>query len=195
MKNTKLLFFLNFDALMKTKLILAFLLLAIFPCGAQSLMEKRTAKLINDYRQSRGLKTLVIDTGLTRASRFHAQFEAFFDTVTHIEFDSFKGSYMNNPGHRIKFFTKNTNPAYGNEITAGGSRYIDSIFIRRVRLEDYLINIEQRIVEGFKNSPHHHEALVSRKPTKMGLCIMTDRKAVGKGVKIRYFCVITFMAD
>ncbi len=38
-------------------------------------------------------------------------------------------------------------------------------------------------------------ALVSRKPSKMGLCIMTDRKAVGKGVKIRYFCVITFMAD
>lgn len=180
---------------MKIKLFIAFILLTVFPCGAQSLMEKKTAKLINDYRYSRGLPILAIDSGLTRASRFHTQFEAFFDTVTHIEFDSFKGTYMPNPGHRIKFFTKNNNPQYGNEITAGGSRYIDSIFIRRVRLEDYLINIEQRIVEGFKNSPRHHVALVSRKPTKMGLCIMTDRKAVGKGVKIRYFCVITFMAD
>jgi hypothetical protein len=59
----------NFEPLMKSKLLIAFLLLAIFPCGAQSLMEKKTAKLINDYRQSMGLKTLVINFLRLKISR------------------------------------------------------------------------------------------------------------------------------
>lgn len=180
---------------MKTKFLIIFNLFVFSSLIAQSPLERNTARIINDYRKSRGLQTLTLDTGLAQASRFHIQFEAFYDTVCHIQFSSFKGQNMRDPGTRIKHFTKNNNPAYGNEITSGGSRYIDSVFLPRVRLEDYLNNLENKIVNGFISSSKHHEALISPKADKMGICIYTDKKSTGKGVKIRYFCVITFIGD
>ena len=162
---------------------------------AQSIMEKQCARIINEYRKSRGLTALTLDTGLTHAARFHLQYEALYDTVAHIQSKPFKGMSLTDPGLRIKYFTKNNNPTYGNEITTGGSRYIDSIFIPRVRLEDYIQNLENKVIQNFKSSPKHNDAMLSTKPTKMGICIYTDKIAEGKGVKIRYFCVITFLAD
>lgn len=154
---------------------------------SQDSLELKTIQYLNEYRISKGLHPLVLDQGLCKAADHQVQYELLCDSVTHYQYQNFpKFKEICHPGDRIRYFSGLEVPPGGSEITLGGRSSLRGF-------NKFVKDFCKEIIEDFKISPGHNEAMINKNAQKVGIKIVQDLNYIyeeGKG--IRYFCVITF---
>ena len=138
-------------------------------------------ELINEYRESKGLNTLILDTAIVNACEFHSVYMSFYDIAGHFEKRRDSIHLQDNlmyPATRAKAF----NVRIGNHISEN-SLNISSLSKKEI-CEQWAASIENNesdykyaakyILESWKSSEGHNEAL-----------LMED--GVSCGVYVRYY--------
>ena len=165
------------------------LILSLIPAlvFSQDSVELKTLQYLNEYRSSKGLSPLVIDKGLCKAAEHQVKYELLSDSVTHFQFQDFPGfDEISDPDERIKHFSGLDCPFGRQEITLGGKGSLKGF-------NYFNKDLAKKIIESFKLSPGHNEAMIHRDAHKVGIKIVKDQNYIlGGEAGIRYFCVITF---
>jgi hypothetical protein len=165
------------------------LILSLIPAlvFSQDSVELKTLQYLNEYRSSKGLSPLVIDKGLCKAAEHQVKYELLSDSVTHFQFQDFPGfDEISDPDERIKHFSGLDCPFGRQEITLGGKGSLKGF-------NYFNKDLAKKIMESFKLSPGHNEAMIHRDAHKVGIKIVKDQNYIlGGEAGIRYFCVITF---
>ena len=165
------------------------LILSLIPAlvFSQDSVELKTLQYLNEYRSSKGLSQLVIDKGLCKAAEHQVKYELLSDSVTHFQFQDFPGfDEISDPDERIKHFSGLDCPFGRQEITLGGKGSLKGF-------NYFNKDLAKKIIESFKLSPGHNEAMIHRDAHKVGIKIVKDQNYIlGGEAGIRYFCVITF---
>ena len=168
----------------KLALILSLIPALVF---SQDSVELKTIQYLNEYRSSKGLSPLVIDKGLCKAAEHQVKYELLSDSVTHFQFQDFPGfDEISDPDERIKHFSGLDCPFGRQEITLGGKGSLKGF-------NYFNKDLAKKIIESFKLSPGHNEAMIHKDAHKVGNKIVKDQHYIlGGEAGIRYFCVITF---
>ena len=168
----------------KLALILSLIPALVF---SQDSVELKTIQYLNEYRSSKGLSPLVIDKGLCKAAEHQVKYELLSDSVTHFQFQDFPGfDEISDPDERIKHFSGLDCPFGRQEITLGGKGSLKGF-------NHFNKDLAKKIIESFKLSPGHNEAMIHKDAHKVGIKIVKDQNYIlGGEAGIRYFCVITF---
>ncbi len=109
---------------------------------------EKARKLINNYRKTRGLKTLQVDVQLTDAAKAHSRDLARWDRISHY------GSDGSNPWDRVKRTGYNAKLAAENVGT--GQNSIEEVF------------------KGWQKSPGHNKNLLLADARQMGIALVYD---------------------
>ena len=111
---------------------------------------EKARKLINAYRQKKGLRALSVDVKLTKAAKGHSRDLARWDRISHY------GSDGSNPWDRVKRSGYNARLAAENVGT--GQNTIEEVF------------------KGWQKSPGHNKNLLLADAKHMGLALVHDPK-------------------
>ena len=170
---------------MKKLALIAFLIPAL--AFGQDSMELKTIQYLNEYRATKGLAPVVLDKGLSKAAEHQVKYELLSDSVTHFQFQDFPGfDEISDPDERIKHFSGLDCPFGRQEITLGGKGSLKGF-------NYFNKDLAKKIIESFKLSPGHNEAMIHKDAHKVGIKIVKDQNYIlGGEAGIRYFCVITF---
>ena len=170
--------------IMKKLALIAFLIPVL--AFSQDSVELKVIQHLNEYRASKGLSPLVIDKGLNKASEHQLAYEIRVDSVTHYQYQDLPNfQEIVNCEARIKHFSGLEAPFGRGEITLGSKTH--PILFERIP------DFAKSIIDDFKGSPGHNEAMINRDAHKVGIAISVNKNYQYQGgVGIRYFCVITF---
>ena len=168
----------------KLALILSLIPALVF---SQDSVELKTIQYLNEYRSSKGLSPLVIDKGLCKAAEHQLAYEIQVDSVTHYQYQDLPNfQEIVNCEDRIKHFSGLDCPFGRQEITLGGKGSLKGF-------NYFNKDLAKKIIESFKLSPGHNEAMIHKDAHKVGIKIVKDQNYIlGGEAGIRYFCVITF---
>ena len=172
--------------IMKKLALIAFLIPAL--AFGQDSMELKTIQYLNEYRATKGLAPVVLDKGLSKAAQNQLSYEVLIDSVSHFQYQDLPNfEEIVRPEDRIKHFSGLSAPFGRSEITLGEQATSNKIF-------DILTpDLSRDIIEGFKSSKGHNEAMINPEAHKAGISIIVNRNYPYQGkIGVRYFCVITF---
>ena len=171
---------------MKKLALIAFLIPAL--AFGQDAMELKTIQYLNEYRASKGLAPVVLDKGLSKAAQNQLSYEVLIDSVSHYQYRNIPNfDEIVRPQDRINHFSGLSAPLIGSEITSGAQFPSNKVFD--------LLNpdLSKGIIELFKDSKGHNEAMINPEAHKAGISIIVNRNYPYQGkIGVRYFCVITF---
>lgn len=158
---------------------------------SQDSVEIKTIKYLNEYRISKGLNPLVIDQGLCKAADHQIKYELLSDSVTHWQYQDFPNfDEIFGPEERIKHFSGLDCPFGRGEITLGTDG--EGVIITRLNPK-YYDNFHIKIIEWFKTSKGHNEAMLHKDAHRVGIKVVIDKKQSPSGeIRVKHFCVITF---
>ena len=171
---------------MKKLALIAFLIPAL--AFGQDSMELKTIQYLNEYRATKGLAPVVLDKGLSKAAQNQLSYEVLIDSVSHFQYQDLPNfEEIVRPEDRIKHFSGLSAPFGRSEITLGEQATSNKIF-------DILTpDLSRDVIEGFKSSKGHNEAMINPEAHKAGISIRVNRNYPYQGkIGVRYFCVITF---
>ena len=172
--------------IMKKLALIAFLIPVL--AFGQDAMELKTIQYLNEYRASKGLAPVVLDKGLSKAAQNQLSYEVLIDSVSHFQYQDLSNfEEIVRPEDRIKHFSGLSAPFGKSEITLGGQPRSSKNF-------DLLHpDLSKDIIEYFKMSEGHNEAMINPEAHKAGISIIVNRNYPCQGkIGVRYFCVITF---
>ncbi len=114
------------------------------------LNKKQALAMINQYRASKNLKRLSLNSKLSKAAKMHAKDLAKHDRISHFGFDG------SDPWQRIK--KTGYRAALAAENVGTGQASMKEVFV------------------GWKKSPGHNENLLLSDATQMGIALVKDAK-------------------
>jgi len=155
---------------------------------SQDSVELKTIQYLNEYRASKGLAPVLLDQGLSKAAQFQLSYEVLIDSVCHFQYQDLPNfEEIVRPEDRIKKFSGLSAPFGKSEITLGGQAHSNK------NIDLLHPDLSKDIVEYFKMSKGHDEAMINPEAHKIGISIIVNRNYSYKGkIGVRYFCVITF---
>ena len=142
------------------KLMTLLLVLVSISCLSQTNLDKLVFEKINDYRESKGLKSLMWDNKTFNASKHHTKYLVTNKVVGHNEKNN-----TPTPKSRLDY--------YGVKYDYSGENCAKVIIgiIEKYSNDEYL---SSEIVDGWKNSPYHNKIMLGENYKFGGVSCIKD---------------------